>query len=746
MKCKKCGWELPEGAIFCLKCGERVHEITAHDESEKENKLESGEQSIEGNSEGISRESIFCPDCGVKNEGDAAFCCNCGNSFGENQDNSNSSGNNHQVMDPILRKRKGKIVAFVLFVAVVAVIVVGASTLIKGFSGSKEAGVKPVAYVKNLGLYAIDVNKKNKESVSYEENLGDVTPDRIGQSVQGGSIQYSEDGRYVFYPANLGEQEDDSSYDLYCRNLKKDSEEPFKIDSSVMEYQLLPDNRLIYKISNSNTLYIHNLEDKIKIASDVERYFIDSNNKYILWNESSNVDDEKMLLYYQDLDQKNDKQKIESDVNYVGASKDFSKIFFMKDNDLYVVHNFGEKEKIASDITRVIGGDLENERFYCIKENENIRSAMDFVDDDYANGDSIMEEPQWEDFRVEKVEKEDGNYTTREELDEDAYNKAYDKYLEKEERDRLREELVDYEIIDVMTELYYYEKGSFEKIDEGYRETLNPIQMDIMLYQMTKREREMLGKVVNFTPTDSNVLVYRKESVEEKANIKLSALLEDSDESWSGKISDLRAGNSMTCIAKGRNIAMPKDIKLINAVYDEKSSMVYGIAEDGRRDLVSVNIEGDSAGTVKLIQEDVNNLEKIMDGDIYYITNSDGSGGKGDLYKNGEVIDYGVLPGSVEQFEDEKYITYITDFNSERAGYTVKSYNNKETRVIAEDVVFFLVRSPKEIVLLADYNEKRMTGDLKLYTGDKNLELLDTEVSVIAGIENVMRIFSSLIR
>ncbi len=61
MVCKKCGFDNPDDALFCINCGSRLHE-----EHEKDTK--------ESDSPGTKK----CPKCGFENPEEAVFCINCG--------------------------------------------------------------------------------------------------------------------------------------------------------------------------------------------------------------------------------------------------------------------------------------------------------------------------------------------------------------------------------------------------------------------------------------------------------------------------------------------------------------------------------------------------------------------------------------------------------------------------------------------------------------------------------------------
>lgn len=60
MKCIKCGADIPEESVFCLKCGEKVQNVEAYE-----------------NVQNIGGE--YCPLCGVQNAVDSEFCFRCGN-------------------------------------------------------------------------------------------------------------------------------------------------------------------------------------------------------------------------------------------------------------------------------------------------------------------------------------------------------------------------------------------------------------------------------------------------------------------------------------------------------------------------------------------------------------------------------------------------------------------------------------------------------------------------------------------
>ena len=89
------------------------------------------------------------------------------------------------------------------------------------------------------------------------------------------------------------------------------------------------------------------------------------------------------------------------------ASSDLKYVVVQEQDTLYMVENFGEKQKIASGVEDVSYDDLDNGGIYYTKSSEETLSAEDVVEDDCADSDATIEEPDREDYKVEKIEKND---------------------------------------------------------------------------------------------------------------------------------------------------------------------------------------------------------------------------------------------------------------------------------------------------------------------------------------------------
>ena len=93
-------------------------------------------------------------------------------------------------------------------------------------------------------------------------------------------------------------------------------------------YRLTDDNHVIYRKNGS--LYISDLKDEEKIDSDVVDFYIDEDEKNILWCVDAG-DEFGYDLYYRDLAMKKDEVKIESNAQIEAKNGDMSKILLNKD-------------------------------------------------------------------------------------------------------------------------------------------------------------------------------------------------------------------------------------------------------------------------------------------------------------------------------------------------------------------------------------------------------------------------------
>ena len=597
----------------------------------------------------------------------------------------------------------------VCFVAAV-VVIGGVVKIVGGLGGSKSDSY--ITYVKDGYINQSDIEHYKKKPVEYQGRYGSTSDD--GENYSAG-VSYSKDGKYICYPTDVNYGDDDIEFRLNMQKVGK-TEEPVKIDSSVTSYTILDNNKILYKKAGNDTLYINDKKgNKEKIASDVNYFYLDSDQKNIVWSESNG--DGTINVCQQDIALKKEKKTLAKDVDSFYASSDLKYVVVQEQDTLYMVENFGEKQKIASGVEDVSYDDLDNGGIYYTKSSEETLSAEDVVEDDCADSDATIEEPDREDYKVEKIEKNDwtGKYEKVESVDEDAYDAAYEKYYDKENRDEIRDALEDYEISTPVEKLYYVKDG---------KET----QVDATVAQMYYYTGDWKG------------IVYSRYNMDDVPKLKISEI--DSASSIESDYYQMLAESAQTCVytEKDKTVVLDENLATVWGV-DADSKTGYGVKmqdsgsedEDATYNLYSFSVDNNSDGKCKLISEDVAYYQELIkDGDVYYLKDTD-SDGNGDLYCNDKNIDSDVKSGTLYTVPDSDNVLYAVDYNSSNNSATLKMYDGKKDKIIADDVYSYLPIDEKHIALLIDYSMKSYRGDLQYYLGKEELKSIDEDVSFIFG-------------
>lgn len=685
MKCINCGCELPEGARFCGNCGTPQPE---HQQEEQQ----AGQQV----------QQRFCPHCGGTNDADAIFCSICGKDM---------NGDGQPVVEENTSKKvPKKLIVGAVGVVAAVVVIGGVVKIVGGLGGSKSDSY--ITYVKDGYINQSDIEHYKKKPVEYQGRYGSTSDD--GENYSAG-VRYSKDGKYICYPTDVNYGDDSIEFRLNMQKVGK-TEEPVKIDSSVTSYTILDNNKILYKKAGNDTLYINDKKgNKEKIASDVEYFYLDSDQKNIVWSESNG--DGTINVCQQDVALKKEKKTLAKDVDSFHTSSDLKYVVVQEQDTLYMVENFGEKQKIASGVEDVSYDDLDNGGIYYTKSSEETLSAEDVIEDDCADSDAAIEEPDREDYKVEKIEKNDwtGKYEKVESVDEDAYDAAYEKYYDKENRDEIRDALEDYEISTPVEKLYYVKDG---------KET----QVDATVAQMYYYTGDWKG------------IVYSRYNMDDVPKLKISEI--DSASSIESDYYQMLSESAQTCVytEKNKTVVLDENLATVWGV-DADSKTGYGVKmqdsgsedEDATYSLYSFSVDNNSDGKCKLISEDVAYYQELIkDGDVYYLKDTD-SDGNGDLYCNDKNIDSDVKSGTLYTVPDSDNVLYAVDYNSSNNSATLKMYDGKKDKIIADDVYSYLPIDEKHIALLIDYSMKSYRGDLQYYLGKEELKSIDEDVSFIFG-------------
>lgn len=357
----------------------------------------------------------FCPYCGVKNDEDAVFCSSCGKAMG-------MSKNPVEVSVQKKEDSPGKRFPKKLAIGATAVLLaVGGACIARALLMGNH---KYVAYLKDDSVNQADLEHDKKEAVKYSGNYGNE--DALFNAYV--EVKYSRDGNYIFYPAEV--RYDGGAHPEFCLNMQRvgKEEEPAKFDSSVWRYSVVGQNEAVYIKSGKNTLYIKDKKDhKEKIASNVMDYYIDKDEKNIVWIETQG---EAYAMYQQDLALKKEKKTLAEDINLYEVSENLEQIVVREADTLYIIRDFGEKEKIASNVSRIIANSEETGSVYYSKIPEKEGIGTEIIEDDCAESDASIKEPEYNSFITQRVEKNEytGKYERVEGLDQEAYDLAWEKY------------------------------------------------------------------------------------------------------------------------------------------------------------------------------------------------------------------------------------------------------------------------------------------------------------------------------
>lgn len=739
MKCSNCMTEISADDVFCPNCGQRIAEetvifIPSNAKAEKEEPVEEAvvtDEAVENNTvveevkeevqaevqelvkddvevepEPVQGEVTFCTNCGSKVPGGAVFCENCGAPV-----NGEAAGNNVVVTGSDntdgenAGKPKKKILPVIAGVAAAAVVVGAAAVVVPNlFSGGSANNT--VMYITEEGMFAANLKKLKKDPAEYTDEVG-------GYSYAFSGMQMvSPDGKYKFYMEKASS--DLSNYTLYYKKNEKADRE--KVDSDISRHAITADNKIVY--IKDGDLYVSDMKEKGKVASNVNYFQMDDSGKYVVWNSWDSATYEHDL-YYCEVSTDAEKEKIASGVKNYNYNTETNGLYYIKNDSLCFCSIGGEEEKLAKGADSIQDIDWKNNAVYYIKEENQIIPLKDYVEDDMAAADALITEPDIADYQHEEYVTGWWSSGWRTVTDYDSYNAACSEYYAKSDRDWMRDELEAQTIEDTRYDLYYYANGESDLVAE-----------DIMFGD---------GGFAYVGTSDIDFpypTFYRRYDMGEVEKMKLSEI------SYVSEVSDHfyseRWADEKTCIASaGKEYVLDLDENeyiYVDGQIDMVNGVLYSIvgsSDDDETTLYSIDLTAKNPGEMTELDDDVDMVCGAKNGYVYYIKEAsyDNDAYAGELYCNGDEILSDVYAYETQITDDGKTIFCYTDYKDSSLMGTLVCVTDGEDTEVEDDVSAYYHLGDNRVLLLTEYTYGS-GGDLKYYDG-KETEKIDRSVHTV---------------
>ncbi|HPY64275.1 MAG TPA: zinc ribbon domain-containing protein [Bacillota bacterium] len=699
--CPKCNAQLAEDANFCDACGTKV------------------------------LRTIFCPNCGGQTSTEFAFCQKCGTPTEGTRESYVVPADPSAAKKVKFGKSSAKKIALIAVIVIVVLAIALTSFLLLRDGGRKE---HYSLYLKDGDIFYTDFTKDGileiTSRLTYGKNISGTPGVTNGAFALGAFITFSDDGNRMFFPDRF--EYINEGVTLYYRDINKDNKEAERIDSNVSLYAINDKGtKVAYLKGRDNTLYLHDLTDKEKIAGNVLFFQVADNlNKIGYLNDEGGY-------YLWTLNK--DTVKLASDVSYIAhVTEDLSAIYYVKDDSLYKQTTDGaDRVKIASDVKNVLSVYESGEMYYTKTEHVEV-NLMDYVTDDMAAADASITEPStpvypdppsspnWWDYDTDEAyeaawSKYESDYEAYEATCDrlyEEYSAALEKYYAKRDRDYLRDELKNATQENTEYTLFYF---------DGTEETV-----------VTDAMTSASGTSYANDKPAMILSVYNKSDVQKVKLSEISSYYE-----VSSMVQAALYSSSERYIAIRANLSVIEQDDASNFQISSDGSTIFfldEISEKGDGDLYTVKIIDDQVSKPELCDSDVNNCVIFFtdDNKIVYYKDVNYDNYRGDIFIDGTEIDYDVQLWTVS-FSEDGSVLYYTDWNSDKSYGTLKMFKEGKKTKVSDDVHDYTIASNGDIIYLYDYSTNYYAGMLYSYNNGDPQKIDDDVAALIFMDDSTIR-------
>ena len=475
-------------------------------------------------------------------------------------------------------------------------------------------------YVEDNELMLMDLKKLDEEATALTDEFMASNVSWTDYGFMYSNLAMTSDGRTCYFPSEI---DLDYNFDLCAATVRNGEAEVNKIDSNVSYFIMLDSDAILYM--KADKLYYFKNDEKTKIASDVANYYVSEDQKWIIWSENEEYDEETyeytVDLCMNTIDGSGDEICLEKGVqDYVGANADFTSIYLIKKNNLYKYDREGESEKILDDVNQVYVVDYDKNIFYYSEEKESNVNLLDYLDDPYAESDLNIPaepvEPAYEDYEIEVYDEYWEQWYTEYDWDAydidwdawydewDAWYNVYGEYGLASSRQALRDEIKEFNSEFYSQDLYFFDGKESSLVTENFEYFLEYTTVD--KYILATKEYTVGEKISIDDLWDVYDLYYY---AEDSANTKWGAVV----------------------FANGKTAEV--DEENIESVWSDDNMMYYSVyneldTEDAEWEgyygpsiytLYSFNLSAKDFGDTEELTDEMNAFEGIINGIPYYV-------------------------------------------------------------------------------------------------------------------------------
>lgn len=530
------------------------------------------------------------------------------------------------------------------------------------------------------------------------------------------SVLFSKDGKYIYYLESDAYSETGTLYRAETAKIGKKGFSPEKVSSDVAgsydlsSYVRVLDNGgavYIRGSGNNGQLRYYDGKESYKLANVSGYFSLDEKGAYAYYTEYDSADG-TYSLYRVEVKDGGEKERLLKDADQIFGSYDANVLVYGKSNgndgsgvwtsDIYSQTPGGDKSKLLSDVYSVVDVTVSGSKVSITYTTAQVEehTLYDFVRDSMASSDANEREPSTSNYQTYGY----WGWTT----DWDAYSAAYDKWLEVETRNEIRQELRDTDYNLTTYTLHRYEDGKDTVLAEGLAFAYPRCSVSDGIYIYAKSEQDV-SVVCDVSDLEYWSEIYNKIDTSERIwyqNVK-------GTESELGLDEDADTGVSSLYVLNGKEAVL--------SIYEDGESLIqaYSIGKD-KLTFSSIVTDEDCIS----LQVGKNGKQDVL----YYMTDLSSDHSSGDLmyYVNGNKATVAREAAEVVLLDDGKAvfkadeITYNNRRNTTECSlYAVKDGKNER---IADDVAWYSITylDTNRVLYISD-------GDLFVWNGSASEKL-----------------------